>query len=109
LGPLVLIFLVAAVFMVLERAFPGRALPASRGWYQRAVLLNGVHLGIVLLGGVHHQLDVHHYNYGDITWWDRLFGTYRDPDAFTASCGFHGDREQRFGAMLVFRDVNRAS
>jgi sterol desaturase/sphingolipid hydroxylase (fatty acid hydroxylase superfamily) len=242
MGPLVLIFLVAALFMVLERAFPGRELPTSRGWYCRAVLLNGIQLGIVLLGGVtwaiwfqgpslfhigdmfppvlqgfvawfvgtfvfywwhrarhsvdllwrifhqihhsasrievltsfykhpleiavnsilstaivfvvlgasveaspwysffaalgefyyhsnlrtprwtgyfiqrpeahsiHHQLDVHDYNYGDITWWDRLFRTYRDPDAFAAACGYHGDREQHLAAMLAFRDVNSGS
>jgi len=24
---------------------------------------------------IHHQLDVHAYNYGDIPFWDRLFGT----------------------------------
>lgn len=237
--PLALIFLVAALFMVLERVFPGRALPASRGWYLRAALLNGVQLGIVVLGGItwsvwmhgpslfhigdslppffqgfvawfvgtfvfywwhrarhsvdlfwrvfhqihhsasrietltsfykhpleiavnsilssfivfvvlgssveaspwysffaalgefyyhsnlrtpgwtgyfiqrpeahsiHHQLDVHHYNYGDITWWDRMFGTYRDPDSFAPACGYHGDREQRLAEMLVFRNIN---
>jgi sterol desaturase/sphingolipid hydroxylase (fatty acid hydroxylase superfamily) len=58
---------------------------------------------------IHHQLDIHHYNYGDITWWDRLFGTYRDPDAFAPACGYHGDREQRPGDMLVFRDVNEVA
>jgi len=236
---LALIFLAAAAFMFLERAFPGRALPASPGWYLRAALLNGAQLGIVLLGGVtwgawlqgpsllhigqmlppvwqgflawfvgtfvfywwhrarhsidllwiglhqihhsasrielatsfykhpleivlnsilstaivfvvlgasaeaspwysffaalgefyyhsnlktprwtgwflqrpeahsiHHALDVHHYNYGDITWWDRLFRTYRDPDGFAAACGFHRGREQRLGQMLAFRNVN---
>jgi sterol desaturase/sphingolipid hydroxylase (fatty acid hydroxylase superfamily) len=55
---------------------------------------------------IHHKLGVHDHNYGDIPWWDRLFGTYRDPDAFAASCGYRDDREQRLAAMLVFRDVN---
>jgi sterol desaturase/sphingolipid hydroxylase (fatty acid hydroxylase superfamily) len=41
-----------------------------------------------------------------IPWGDRLFGTYRDPDAFAAACGYRDDREQRLAAMLVFRDVN---
>jgi sterol desaturase/sphingolipid hydroxylase (fatty acid hydroxylase superfamily) len=236
---LALIFLAAFVFLVLERVFPGRALPASPGWYLRAALLNSAQLGIVLLGGatwsnwlqgpsllkieqmghpvwqgflawfvgtfvfywwhrarhafdplwiglhqihhsasrielatsfykhpieialnsvlstaivfvllgasaeaapwysffaalgefyyhsnlktprwtgwfmqrpeahsIHHERDIHTYNFGDITWWDRLFGTYRDPDGFAAACGFHGDREQRLGAMLAFRNVN---
>jgi sterol desaturase/sphingolipid hydroxylase (fatty acid hydroxylase superfamily) len=228
--------------MLLERAFPGRALPKSRGWCLRAVFLNAVQLGIVLLGGVtwsvwlqgpsllriegtlpapvqgfvcwfvgtfvfywwhrarhssrllwlvlhqihhsasrietltsfykhsveilansilstaiifvvlgasvdaspwysffaaigefyyhanlrtprwtgyfiqrpeahsiHHELDVHRFNYGDITWWDRMFGTFRDPEDFAATCGYRDDRERRLWAMLTFRDVNKVS
>lgn len=239
---MVLIFLFAAVVLTLERLFPGRELPRSRGWYFRAVLLNAVQLAIVVLGGytwsrwlqgpslfdiqgelpvivqgficwfvgtfffywwhrarhsvdllwrllhqihhsaarietltsfykhpleialnsilstaiifvllgasveaapwysffaaigefyyhmnvstprwtgyflqrpeqhsIHHQLGVHHYNYGDLTWWDRLFGTFKDTDRFVAQCGYHGDREQRLAQMLVFRDVNESN
>jgi len=54
---------------------------------------------------VHHQLDVHDFNYGDITWWDRLFGTFRDVDGFAPRCGFPGTGERRLGAMLCFVDV----
>ena len=57
---------------------------------------------------IHHQRDVHDFNYGDITWWDRLFGTFRDSDDFSPACGYHGDRERRLTDMLLFRDVNRA-
>ena len=237
---LALIFFFALIFMVLERAFPGRELPASKGWYLRAVFLNAVQLGVVVLGGItwsiwlqgpslfrisgmlpdiaqglvcwfvgtfffywwhrarhsvaffwrvfhqihhsatrietltsfykhpveiavnsvlstvivfvllgasveaspwysffaalgefyyhsnlktwrwtgyfiqrpeqhsiHHQLDLHDFNYGDITWWDRMFGTFRDPETFAPRCGYHGDREQLLGQMLIFRDVNK--
>lgn len=55
---------------------------------------------------IHHQLDVHRYNYGDITWWDRLFGTFREAEEFAPRCGFDGEREQRLGCMLAFRDVH---
>lgn len=55
---------------------------------------------------VHHQLGRHKNNYGDIVWWDMLFGTYENPKEFLASCGFDGDREQRLGDMLLFRDVH---
>lgn len=58
---------------------------------------------------VHHQLGVHHYNYGDITWWDRLFGTFKDVDTFVARCGFKDDREQLFVEMLSFQNVNGES
>jgi len=55
---------------------------------------------------IHHQMDVHHFNYGDITWWDRLFGTFRETDSFALACGYEGMRERRLFAMLAFLDVN---
>jgi sterol desaturase/sphingolipid hydroxylase (fatty acid hydroxylase superfamily) len=56
---------------------------------------------------IHHQCQVHDYNYGDITWWDRLFGTFRETDTFVSECGYTPPREQRLIAMLAFRDINR--
>jgi sterol desaturase/sphingolipid hydroxylase (fatty acid hydroxylase superfamily) len=53
---------------------------------------------------IHHQLDVHGFNYGDITWWDRLFGTFKETDGFAARCGFPDGHERRLGRMLLFRD-----
>jgi len=53
---------------------------------------------------IHHQLDVHHYNYADITWWDRLFGTFKETDGFVERCGFPADHEKNLGRMLLFRD-----
>jgi sterol desaturase/sphingolipid hydroxylase (fatty acid hydroxylase superfamily) len=55
---------------------------------------------------IHHQLNVHGSNYGDVTWWDRLFGTFRETDAFAPACGYEGRREERILAMLAFQDVN---
>lgn len=54
---------------------------------------------------IHHEYDVHDYNYGDITWWDRLFGTFKDTNEFSQRCGFKDGKEQKLGAMLAFRDV----
>ena len=237
--PLVVIGAAAAGFMVAERAFPGRVLPRSPGWFPRAVALNLAQLAIVLIGGytwavwlqgpsafdvarlpsalqgfiawfagtfvfywwhrarhasdvlwrvlhqihhsasrietltsfykhpleialnavlsaailfpllgadmaasawyslfaalgefcyhanlttprwigyfvqrpehhsIHHQRGVHHYNYGDITWCDRLFGTFREADEFAAACGYEGERERRIFEMLAFRDVHK--
>ncbi len=53
---------------------------------------------------IHHQLGVHQFNYGDITWWDRLFGTFQDTDAFAEKCGFPDNHEKNLGEMLIFRD-----
>lgn len=54
---------------------------------------------------IHHQLDIHDFNYGDITWWDRLFGTFKDTMGFADQCGFRPGKESQLGKMLVFKDV----
>lgn len=54
---------------------------------------------------IHHQCDLHSFNYGDITWWDRLFGTFREAEEFAERCGFPEDHEQRLVQMLAFRDA----
>jgi len=53
---------------------------------------------------IHHQLNVHCFNYGDITWWDRIFGTFRDTDGFAAQCGFRDKHERNLVEMLKFHD-----
>ncbi len=55
---------------------------------------------------IHHQHGLHRNNYGDIVWWDMLFGTYENPRVFTATCGFDPDKEERLGRMLLFADVH---
>jgi sterol desaturase/sphingolipid hydroxylase (fatty acid hydroxylase superfamily) len=54
---------------------------------------------------IHHQLDLHKFNYGDITLWDRLFGTFREAEDFAPKCGFPDDHEKNLGDMLLFRDA----
>ncbi len=57
------------------------------------------------LHSIHHQYDVHGFNYSDLPIWDRLFGTYRDSTAFADRCGFPEGAEQRLPEMLIFKDV----
>lgn len=57
------------------------------------------------LHAIHHQVDVHRYNYADLPVWDRLFGTYKDANDFVPRCGFPGHGEQDLGSMLLFQDV----
>ena len=56
---------------------------------------------------IHHEHGRHRNNYGDIPWWEMLFGTYENPPRFDATCGFDDAREQRLGDMLRWRDVHR--
>jgi sterol desaturase/sphingolipid hydroxylase (fatty acid hydroxylase superfamily) len=57
---------------------------------------------------IHHEHARHRNNYGDIVWWDMLFGTYENPPTFDTRCGFDEPREQRLVEMLAWRDVHRS-
>lgn len=56
---------------------------------------------------IHHQYGKHRNNYGDIVWWDYLFGTYENPAEFTTTCGFDAANEVRLLEMLCYKDVHR--
>ena len=56
---------------------------------------------------IHHQHERHKNNYGDITWWDMMFGTYENPKKWVHTCGFDEDKEQRLLDMLAYRDVHK--
>jgi sterol desaturase/sphingolipid hydroxylase (fatty acid hydroxylase superfamily) len=56
---------------------------------------------------IHHEYQKHAHNYGDIVWWDMLFGTYRNPREFRATCGFDAEKEEQLLPMLGFRDVHK--
>jgi hypothetical protein len=43
-----LVVVATAIFLILERTFPGRELPKAKGWYWRALAVNLVQLGITL-------------------------------------------------------------
>ena len=58
---------------------------------------------------IHHQYDRHKNNYGDITWWDMLFGTYENPKEWVHTCGFDDDKEQQLLKMLSYKDVHDAA
>lgn len=57
------------------------------------------------LHSIHHQLNVHKYNYGDIPIWDKLFGTYKDTNTFAEKCGFPNNNERKIWKILTFKDV----
>lgn len=57
------------------------------------------------LHSIHHQLNVHRYNYADLPIWDRMFGTYKDTDDFVEQCGFPRNNERKLWKMMIFKDV----
>jgi sterol desaturase/sphingolipid hydroxylase (fatty acid hydroxylase superfamily) len=56
---------------------------------------------------IHHEYEKHTSNYGDIVWWDMLFGTYVNPQNFNTSCGFDTEKELKLIQMLKFKDVHK--
>lgn len=54
---------------------------------------------------VHHERGVHAYNYGTLSLWDLVFGTFRNPREFSAQAGFWDGASAKVGSMLVGRDV----
>ena len=56
---------------------------------------------------IHHEYEKHTNNYGDIVWWDMLFGTYQNPKEFKSTCGFDTEKELRLKDMLQFKDVHK--
>ncbi|EKR65276.1 fatty acid hydroxylase family protein [Leptospira weilii str. 2006001853] len=57
---------------------------------------------------IHHQYNRHKNNYGDIVWWDMIFGTYENPKTFDYSCGFDPEKEERLADMLFYEDVHKS-
>ncbi len=57
----------------------------------------------------HHRRGVHASNYGDLPWWDLLFGSFRNPRDAQGDCGFDAPADRQLGAMLAWRDVNETA
>jgi sterol desaturase/sphingolipid hydroxylase (fatty acid hydroxylase superfamily) len=57
------------------------------------------------LHSIHHEFDVHNFNFSDIPLWDRMFGTYKDATTFVERCGFPKGAEEKLIPMLAFKDV----
>jgi sterol desaturase/sphingolipid hydroxylase (fatty acid hydroxylase superfamily) len=56
---------------------------------------------------IHHQHGRHKNNYGDITWWDMMFGTYENPKNWVHTCGFDNAKEQQLLDMLAYKDLHK--
>ena len=56
---------------------------------------------------IHHKFNSHKNNYGDIVWWDMLFGTYDNPKEWVHTCGFTPEREEQLLKILAYKDVHK--
>ena len=55
---------------------------------------------------LHHARGIHAYNYGDISIYDMLFGTWKNPRNFDYENGFYMGASSRISDMLLFKDVS---
>jgi sterol desaturase/sphingolipid hydroxylase (fatty acid hydroxylase superfamily) len=58
--------------------------------------------------GVHHQRDVHAFNYANLPLWDLVFGTFKNPATWEAPAGFYSGSSQQVLPMLLGRDISHA-
>jgi sterol desaturase/sphingolipid hydroxylase (fatty acid hydroxylase superfamily) len=56
---------------------------------------------------IHHEEGLHAYNYSDLSIWDIMFGTFRNPRQWDATCGLGAENEQRLTEMLLGVDVTK--
>ncbi|HLT51603.1 MAG TPA: sterol desaturase family protein [Arenibacter sp.] len=54
---------------------------------------------------LHHAKGIHAYNYGDITIYDILFGTWKNPKHFESENGFYMGASSKITDMLLFKDI----
>ncbi len=54
---------------------------------------------------VHHQRDVHYFNFSDLPIWDMLFGTFKNPKSCPVEVGFELDKELSLMEMLKGKQV----
>lgn len=55
---------------------------------------------------MHHERGVHDHNYGNFTFMDLMFGTFRNPDDFVPEAGFYDGASSRVSEMLRGKDVS---
>lgn len=53
----------------------------------------------------HHERGVHRYNYGDVPWFDMLFGTFRNPEEAPAQAGFFDGASDKLWSLLIGRKL----
>ena len=55
---------------------------------------------------VHHAKGIHAYNYSDISLFDIIFGTFRNPKGYDNETGFYEGASSKVWDMLTFKDIN---
>nr|WP_299341020.1 sterol desaturase family protein [Allomuricauda sp.] len=57
---------------------------------------------------LHHAKGIHAYNYSDISVFDMLFGTFKNPKKFEHETGFYNGGSSKIWEMLTFKDISKS-
>ncbi|MFT3914269.1 MAG: sterol desaturase family protein [Anaeromyxobacteraceae bacterium] len=86
------------------------AVSFTLAWFQHANLRTPRWLGWFVQRpenhGVHHARGVHTGNFGNLSLWDQVFGTFSNPAEAPAEAGFYEGGSRRMKDMLLGRDVS---
>lgn len=94
-----------------EAALIAGAWQPLNGMFQHGNFRTPVWLGYLIqrpeAHGVHHERGVHGFNYANLSLWDLVFGTFRNPREWDAVAGFYPGASRRTWEMLIGRDISR--
>ena len=103
--------LVGFVGLDVEAAVAVNLVGAFCSMFQHANLRTPRWLGYIVTRpeshALHHERGAHRYNYGDVPWFDMMFGTFRNPAAVPARVGFYDGASLRLGELLTCQDIER--
>ena len=101
--------LVLGIGLTAEAAIVVAVLATFCSMFQHANIRTPRWLGYIVTRpeshSVHHERDVHAFNYGDIPLFDILFGTFRNPREFSGQVGFFDGSSRKVGAMLIGKEI----
>lgn len=101
--------LVGGFGISLDAALPISVAATFCSMFQHANLRTPRWLGYLITRpeshAAHHERGVHARNYGDVPWFDMLFGTFHNPEKAPNQAGFFDGASNRIGALLIGRKL----
>jgi sterol desaturase/sphingolipid hydroxylase (fatty acid hydroxylase superfamily) len=77
--------------------------------FQHSNIKTPVWLGYIIqrpeAHALHHAKGIHAYNYSDISIFDILFGTFKNPKEYAYETGFYKGASNKLKEMLLFKDI----
>jgi len=80
------------------------------GMFQHANIRTPRWLGYLIIRpechSLHHERNVHGYNYSDLPLWDIIFGTFNNPKVWEGQAGFYDGASEELGKLLLGRNIS---